>query len=57
MKFKIDENLPRESAEVLSDAGYDAETVCDEGLEGEPGSCIYSVCLEEMVIALMMMGE
>ncbi len=47
MKFKIDENLPLESAEILRDAGYDAETVRDEGLEGEPDSRIYSVCLEE----------
>jgi predicted nuclease of predicted toxin-antitoxin system len=27
MKFKIDENLPTEFAEILQEAGYDAMTV------------------------------
>ena len=52
MKFKIDENLPLESAKMLRDAGYDAETVRDEGLEGKPDSRIYSVCLEESRILI-----
>jgi len=53
MKFKIDENLPLESAEILRDAGYDVKTVRDEGLEGEPNFRIYSVCcLEERRILI-----
>ncbi|MFY9726399.1 MAG: hypothetical protein WB579_19425 [Bryobacteraceae bacterium] len=34
MKLKIDENLPRECAEVLSRGGWEADTVADEGLTG-----------------------
>jgi len=30
MKFKIDENLPVEAAELLKGAGYDAMTVWEE---------------------------
>lgn len=47
MKFKLDENLPLESADIFRKEGYDAETVHGEDLEGEPDSRIYSVCLEE----------
>ena len=35
MKFKIDENLPREVAALLRDAGHDAMTVVDQGLGGQ----------------------
>ena len=34
MKFKIDENLPAEAAEILKSAGFDAHTVEDERLSG-----------------------
>ena len=34
MKFKIDENLPAEAAEVLRGAGFLADTVGDEGMSG-----------------------
>ncbi len=34
MKFKIDENLPREIADDLRAAGHDADTVTDQGLTG-----------------------
>lgn len=34
MKFKIDENLPAEAAATLRDAGFDADSVWDEGLSG-----------------------
>lgn len=47
MKFKIDENLPLESADIFRNEGYETETVHDEGIAGEPDSRIYSVCLEE----------
>ncbi len=36
MKFKIDENLPAETAADLRAAGHDAESVADEGLGGSP---------------------
>ncbi|MHB8618329.1 MAG: DUF5615 family PIN-like protein [Chloroflexota bacterium] len=34
MKFKVDENLPREVADILENAGHDAETVHTEHLQG-----------------------
>jgi hypothetical protein len=34
VKFKIDENLPAEAAEILKSAGFDAHTVADEDLSG-----------------------
>jgi predicted nuclease of predicted toxin-antitoxin system len=34
VKFKIDENLPAEAAEILKSAGFDAHTVSDEDLAG-----------------------
>lgn len=47
MKFKIDENLPSELADLLVSAGHDAETVFDEGLAGESDDWILKVCREE----------
>jgi predicted nuclease of predicted toxin-antitoxin system len=34
MKFKIDENLPVEAAELIRNEGYDAVTVWDQNLGG-----------------------
>jgi predicted nuclease of predicted toxin-antitoxin system len=34
VRFKIDENLPVEAAEILKSAGFDAHTVADEDLTG-----------------------
>ena len=34
MKFKTDENLPLQAAELLRSAGHDADSVLDEGLSG-----------------------
>jgi predicted nuclease of predicted toxin-antitoxin system len=36
MRFKIDENLHDDVAEVLRTRGHDAQTVLDEGLRGRP---------------------
>jgi len=47
MKFKLDENLPVEAADILSQAGHDAHTVLHEGLGGAPDSEISSVCRAE----------
>jgi predicted nuclease of predicted toxin-antitoxin system len=44
MKFKIDENLPTEFAEVLRDAGHDAVTVGEEGLRGASDTDLFAVC-------------
>jgi predicted nuclease of predicted toxin-antitoxin system len=34
VKFKIDENLPKEVAELLTNEAHDAVTVNQEGLQG-----------------------
>ena len=47
MKFKIDENLPVEVAEMLSQAGHDAATVIAQTLGGHPDSDIAAVCQRE----------
>ena len=47
LKFKIDENLPGVVAEILREAGFDAETVLQEGLGGAPDESLASVCKEE----------
>jgi predicted nuclease of predicted toxin-antitoxin system len=47
MKFKIDENLPVEVAEVLRQAGYEAATVHDQNLAGEIDRTIALVCQSE----------
>ncbi len=47
MKFKIDENLPSEFADLLRKASFDASTVAEEKLEGHPDDNIAEVCREE----------
>jgi predicted nuclease of predicted toxin-antitoxin system len=47
MKFKIDENLPIEIAELLNNEGCDAKTVTEQGLCGGDDSDIAVVCQEE----------
>lgn len=42
MKFKIDENLPVEVAQLLRDH-LDAGTVLEKGLGGQPDSAIVAV--------------
>jgi predicted nuclease of predicted toxin-antitoxin system len=37
VRFKVDENLPIEVADILRAAGHDAATVKDEALSGAPG--------------------
>jgi predicted nuclease of predicted toxin-antitoxin system len=43
MKLKVDENLPREVADLLREARHDAITVADEGLGGRPDGTIASL--------------
>lgn len=47
MKFKIDENLPVEISEILSNAGYDSKTVNDQKLQGSKDSVIIEICKNE----------
>lgn len=47
MKFKIDENLPVELADLLQQAGYDAVTVNQQKLSGEKDSRLFDVCQQE----------
>ena len=47
MKFKIDENLPVEVADVVRGAGYDASTVSEERLSGRKDPAIAAICRQE----------
>ncbi len=47
MKFKIDENLPREVAQLLADEAHDAVTVNDEGLKGSLDTKLAEICQDE----------
>ncbi|MBF2046526.1 MAG: DUF5615 family PIN-like protein [Elainella sp. C42_A2020_010] len=52
MKFKIDENLPVEIAQLLRDNSYDAVTVLDQALGGQPDPAISEICRQESRILL-----
>ena len=47
MKFKVDENLPVEVADLLRQADYDAVTVVEQHLGGSDNSKIASICQQE----------
>lgn len=47
MKFKIDENLPVEIADLLRAKNLQADTVNEENLSGEDDSAIAIVCKKE----------
>ena len=47
IKFKIDENLPVEVANLLTENGYDAKTVLQENLAGTPDNNISIICQRE----------
>lgn len=47
MKFKLDENLPVEAADLLWKAGHDAVTVVEQHLGGSADSDIAAVCQQE----------
>jgi len=54
MKFKIDENLPVEIANLLRQVGYDAATVYEQKLVGEADETIATVCqLEKRTIVTL----
>lgn len=50
MRFKIDENLPPDAAELLRRNGHDTDTVLDEALGGSPDSSIAKTCRTEQRI-------
>jgi predicted nuclease of predicted toxin-antitoxin system len=47
MRFKLDENMPVEAAELLRAANYVADTVHDEQLAGHPDPDVALVCQRE----------
>lgn len=47
MRFKLDENLPDEAAELLRAVGHDAVTVGDQGMSGTDDSDVASVVRRE----------
>jgi predicted nuclease of predicted toxin-antitoxin system len=47
VQFKIDENLPPESAALLRNNGHDALTVWAQRLQGHSDTQIISVCQDE----------
>lgn len=47
MRFKIDENLPVEVAELLRQHAYDALTVTEQQLNGQPDARIAEICHAE----------
>src|SRR4030042_5360113 len=47
MRFKIDENLPIEIAEILINSGHDAKTVNAERLQGAKDPVLINVCKSE----------
>jgi predicted nuclease of predicted toxin-antitoxin system len=47
MKFKIDENLPKETAEILRQVHHDAFTIVEQNLGGRADSEILSICKQE----------
>jgi len=47
MRFKIDENLPIEIAEILINSGHDAKTVNAERLQGAKDPVLIGVCKSE----------
>ena len=50
MKFKIDENLPAEFAEILRVAGLEAATVADENLSGADSALLERCRAETRVL-------
>ena len=47
MKFKVDENLPIEVAQLLREAGHDVYSVHEQGLVGAKDHVLAEVCQSE----------
>ena len=47
VRFKLDENLPRDAEALLRDAGHDVQTVLEERLGGNPDPKVLDACRTE----------
>ena len=47
MRFKVDENLPAELAELFRRSGHDAVTILDQDLGGATDPVVASACVRE----------
>jgi len=47
VRFKVDENLPQEVAQLLCENGHDAFSVFDQTLSGEEDPTVFEVCQDE----------
>lgn len=47
MKFKVDENLPVEVADLLRKSGFNAVTIREQGMSGSSDDDLAKVCLSE----------
>jgi predicted nuclease of predicted toxin-antitoxin system len=47
LKFKLDENMPLEAAELLMDAGHDAATIPGQGMGGASDPVLAAACQHE----------
>lgn len=47
VRFKLDENLPRDAEALLRDAGHDVQTVLEERLGGNPDPAVFEACRGE----------
>ena len=47
VRFKLDENIPKDAGALLRGAGHDVETVLDERLEGNPDAKVFATCQRE----------
>jgi predicted nuclease of predicted toxin-antitoxin system len=47
VRFKLDENLPRDAVALLRDAGHDVQTVLEERLGGSADPMVLDVCRTE----------
>ncbi len=47
VKFKLDENMPEETADLLRDAGHEVQTALSQGLGGKPDADLLRACVSE----------
>ena len=47
MKFKLDENLSRQAADLIRAAGHDVATVASQGLRGAADERLFELCKSE----------
>lgn len=47
VRFKLDENLPRDAEALLGDAGHDVQTVLEERLGGNSDPKVFDACRAE----------